>query len=48
MKRLELDELWKGEDWALAKTTAKLTAQQEKKKRLTRDIQQREDMPEPP
>ena len=29
MKRLEVEELGEGEDWALAKTTARLAAQQE-------------------
>jgi hypothetical protein len=48
MKRLVLDESENEDDCALAKTAAKLATPQRSKTRRIDDIQQGEDMAEPP
>jgi hypothetical protein len=48
MKRLELDELGEGEDWALAEDAATMAATQRKLTYRISNIQREDDMPKPP
>jgi hypothetical protein len=48
MKRPEVDEFELEEDWALAKTAARLAAPQRNKTRRVSNFQLGEIMPEPP